>query len=62
MKVLVNPEASKNYHRRCYIGSHPRCGMLHYPKWVEILKSVEGKWLEVDTKFLFANQFKINAL
>lgn len=59
MKVLVNTEASRNYIRRCYQKARPSCGKIHNSQWAEQLKSIEGIWLEVDTKFLFVDQFNV---
>lgn len=31
--------------------------MLHRPEWAEMLRKVEGKWLDVETEHLFRDQF-----
>lgn len=57
MKVKVYHNAAENYHRRCYKGAHPQCGMLHRPEWEAMLKKIEGQWIEVETEHLFRDQF-----
>jgi len=57
MRVHVNPNAARNYVRRCYRHAHPACGMLHSIEFMQMLEQVQGQWLEVETKFLFADQF-----
>lgn len=57
MQIKLFKEAAANYVRRCYRHAHPSCGMLHRPEWADMLRKVEGKWLEVETEYLFADQF-----
>lgn len=57
MRVLVHINAAEHYVKRCYRNAHPQSGMLHRPEWAEMLKKVEGQWLEVETEHLFSDQF-----
>lgn len=57
MRIKLYQNAAANYVARCYKGASPTCGMLHSPKWSAMLKKVEGQWLEVETDYLFADQF-----
>lgn len=57
MKVKLFKDAASKYVQRCYKGARPDCGMLHKPEWEKMLSKVQGKWLTVETDFLFADQF-----
>jgi hypothetical protein len=57
MKIKLTQEAASEYVRRCYKGANPRCGMLHNPQWAEMLRKVQGQWLDVETEYLFRDQF-----
>ena len=57
MRIKIRKGASLFYIQRCYRNAHPECGMLHRPEWADMLKKVEGKWLEVETEYLFKDQF-----
>lgn len=57
MRIKLFSNAARNYVHRCYRHAHPSCGMLHNPEWENMLKAVEGKWLDVETDWLFKNQF-----
>ena len=57
MRIRVAKGAGSAYHRRCYRGASPTCGMLHNPEWEAMLNRLEGRWLEVETDHLFSNQF-----
>lgn len=57
MKIKIRQDAAMAYIHRTYRKAHPQCGMLHRPEWVEALEKVQGQWLEVDTQYLFSNQF-----
>lgn len=57
MKIKINDNAASNYVRRCYRHASPSCGMLHRPEWETMLSKVQGKWLEVETDYLFDDQF-----
>jgi hypothetical protein len=57
MRVRVHPNASTNYIRRCYRHAPPTCGRLHNPDFAAMLEAVQGQWLEVETAYLFNDQF-----
>jgi hypothetical protein len=57
MRIKLTDNASSNYVRRCYNGAPASCGMLHRPDFAAMLKAVQGQWLEVETAYLFADQF-----
>jgi hypothetical protein len=57
MEILINENASRNYITRCYRGARPDAVGLHNDKFYNILKGLEGKWVEVETTFLFSDQF-----
>ncbi len=57
MKIKIWKDAATYYHRRCYKGARLNCGMLHNSKFSKMLESVAGTWLEVETEFLFNDQF-----
>lgn len=57
MKIKIHENAAKNYLTRVYRHARPDCPMLHRPEWYEMLKKVEGTWLDVETKHLFSDQF-----
>ena len=57
MKIRVRQNAAAAYVHRCYRHAHPACGMLHRPEFAEMLRKLEGQWLEVETKHLFSDQF-----
>lgn len=57
MQIKLYPTAASDYVKSCYRHARPDCGMLHKPEWEEMLKKVEGQWLEIETDWLFADQF-----
>lgn len=57
MKIKLYASASSNYVRRCYKGAHPACGMLHNQEFAAMLEKVNGQWIEVETDWLFRDQF-----
>jgi hypothetical protein len=57
MEILINEDASRNYITRCYRKARPDAVGLHNEKFYNILKGLQGKWVEVDTEFLFTDQF-----
>lgn len=57
MRIHVRPDAAHRYMRRTYKHARPDCSMLHRPEWLDILRKVENRWLEVDTTHLFDDQF-----
>ena len=57
MRILLNDKAASHYVQRCYRHAHPACGQLHNPKFAAMLEAVQGKWLEVETDYLFKDQF-----
>ena len=57
MEILIKENAADNYFRRCYKGTRPDAVGLHNEGFYNILKGLQGKWVEVDTTHLFANQF-----
>ena len=57
MEILINENASRNYVRRCYKGARPDAVGLHSENVYNVLKSLEGKWIEVETEHLFSDQF-----
>lgn len=59
MKVLISKDASAIYMRSCYKNANPRAYGLHRPEYYEKLKLIEGKECEVETDYLFADQFNI---
>ncbi len=60
MRVLVYQDAASNYVRRCYRHASPSAYGLHDPKFAEMLRKVEGQWLEVETEHLFRDQFNVS--
>ena len=57
MEILIKENAANNYMRRCYKGTRPDAVGLHSENVYNVLKNLEGKWVEVETTHLFANQF-----
>jgi hypothetical protein len=57
MEILIKENAASNYVRRCYKGARPDAVGLHNEGFYNILKGLQGKWVEVDTTHLFSNQF-----
>lgn len=57
MKVKLYDQAARNYIQRCYRHASPACGRLHRPEFAAMLEKVQGKWIEVETDWLFADQF-----
>jgi len=57
MRVKVHLNASTNYYHRCYRHARPDCEMLHRLEFAKMLEAVEGQWLEVETEYLFSDQF-----
>jgi len=57
MKIRINKEAAAIYVRGCYRHAHPSCGKLHREDYAEMLRAVQGAELEVETEYLFADQF-----
>ena len=57
MRIKLDDNAASNYVTRCYRNASPSCGMLHNPEFSAMLEKVQGKWLEVETDYLFEDQF-----
>lgn len=57
MKIKLSLDAASAYVRRCYKHARPACGMLHNPEFAEMLRKVQGQWIDVETDFLFKDQF-----
>lgn len=57
MKILMRDDAAKAYVQRCYKGARADCGMLHRPEFADMLRAVQGQWIEVETDHLFRDQF-----
>ena len=57
MRVKIREDAAAAYVRRCYAHAHPQCGRLHSPEFADMLRAVQGQWLEVETDWLFRDQF-----
>lgn len=57
MKIRLNDNAASNYFNRCYRNARPDAYGLHNEDYYQKLMSVQGQWLDVDTKHLFDNQF-----
>ncbi len=57
MEILIHENAANNYFRRCYRGTQPNAVGLHNEGFYNILKGLQGKWVEVDTTHLFTDQF-----
>ncbi len=57
MEILIHENAANNYFRRCYRGTQPNAKGLHNEGFYNILKGLQGKWVEVDTTHLFTDQF-----
>ena len=57
MKIKIMDNAS-GYYRSLQLcgGRGNRCNIFN-EKWYEILKKIDGKTLEVETKYLFKDQF-----
>ena len=59
MEILIHENAAKNYITKCYKYAHPEADSLHSESFYNILKAIEGKWVEVETEHLFSDQFNI---
>lgn len=57
MEILINENAAGNYIERCYKNARPDAYGLHNEQFYNILKNIQGKWLEVETEHLFSDQF-----
>jgi hypothetical protein len=57
MEILIHENAANNYFNRCYRGTRPDAVGLHNEGFYNILKGLQGKWVEVETTFLFKDQF-----
>ena len=57
MEILIHENAANNYFRRCYRSTQPNAVGLHNEGFYNILKGLQGKWVEVDTTHLFTDQF-----
>lgn len=57
MKIVLNSQASAIYVRSCYKNASPRAYGLHNETFYNLLKKVDGQTLEVETNFLFIDQF-----
>ena len=57
MEILIHENAADNYFRRCYRGTRPDAVGLHNEGFYNILKNLQGKWIEVETTHLFSDQF-----
>ena len=57
MEILINENAAKNYITRCYSKARPDAVGLHNENFYNILKGLQGKWIEVETTHLFSDQF-----
>lgn len=51
MKIVIKNNASA-----LYCASVPRHGVVNW-NWYEMLKAIEGKTIEVETDYLFVNQY-----
>jgi hypothetical protein len=61
MKILIHPQASKRYVLSCYLTSNNGRPQLK-DRWFQIIKSIEGQWLDVETDFLFRDQFNTSKI
>ena len=57
MEILINENAAGNYIKRCYKNARPDAYGLHNEKFYNILKNIQGQWLEIETEHLFSDQF-----
>lgn len=57
MQIVIKKDAASIYVRSCYRGARPDCPMLHRPEFAEMLEKIQGQTLEVETKYLFRDQF-----
>jgi hypothetical protein len=57
MKIKLFPEAASQYVRRCYKGMPASAYGLHNEAYCNLLEQVNDKWLDVETDFLFSDQF-----
>jgi len=57
MRIKINDNAARNYVHRCYRHAHASAYGLHRQDFMNMLSAIEGKWIEVETKFLFRDQF-----
>lgn len=57
MKILINDNAASNYIKRCYNKVSPEAFGLHNENFYQILKKIQGTWVEVETEHLFSDQF-----
>jgi hypothetical protein len=57
MEILIHENAAKNYITRCYRNARPDAVGLHNEGFYNILKGLQGKWIEVETTHLFSDQF-----
>ena len=48
MEILIKENAASNYMRRCYKGTRPDAVGLHNEGFYNILKGLQGKWVEVE--------------
>ena len=62
MRIKIHDNAANNYMARCYRHARPSAYGLHRPEWYKVLEMVQGKWLDVDTEHLFADQFNTTAI
>lgn len=56
MKIVVKTDAAEIYRQSCRILGKISPALFNY-SWFQTLKAIEGKTLEVDTKYLFSDQF-----
>ena len=60
MKILIDPNASEQYRRNIISRSSSGPGRAMMPnerRFYEMLQKVDGQWLEVETDYLFSDQF-----
>jgi hypothetical protein len=57
MEILIHENAANNYFNRCYRGTQPNAVGLHNEGFYNILKGLQGKWIEVEITHLFSDQF-----
>lgn len=59
MYIVIKKDASEIYVKN---NTHYGFGFVGNPEWVKTLKLLEGKTMEVDTEYLFKDQFNVKRL
>ena len=54
MRIRVHDDAADHYRRMCFV---PGSNRVHRQEWEDVLRAVQGQWLEVETDHLFGDQF-----